>query len=333
MTLEQACADFLHHCRVKNLSPHSLRAYATDLREFERFAQGATPVEAVDRQTLRRYLGHLFDVRKLKETSVKRRLACLKVMFRWLELDEVIAVSPFHRLDARIRLPRRLPRSLTNDETQRLQRAAAAGAGISGRLTVTKVERAARRAAHDDLTALLAVEVLLCTGLRVGELATVQVGDVDLAEGVVTVNGKGSRQRRVFLADAALLALVSGYLAARARVAHRTDALLVTAEGGPADTQHVRLLVRRTAEAAELTRRVTPHMLRHTAATQLLENGLDIRFVQRLLGHQSISTTEGYTTVTDTSLRASIVEARARASERAGRAARPGTPARRRAVP
>lgn len=313
MTLDEACVAFLSHCRVKNLSPHSIRAYAIDLREFERFAGAATLVTAVDRHLLRRYLAHLMDTRKLKETSVRRRIACLKVMFRWLELDEVIETNPFHRLDARVRLPRRLPRSLTNDEARRLQSAAAARAGITGRLTAAKVERAARRASLDDLTALLAVEVLLCTGLRVGELASVTVDDIDLAEGVITVNGKGSRQRRVFLPDPELRALLASYLGARARTAHGTDHLLVTAQGA-AFTQHIRKLVRETAEAAALARRVTPHMLRHTAATQLLENGLDIRFVQRLLGHQSISTTEGYTTVTDTSLRTSITEARARAA-------------------
>jgi integrase/recombinase XerD len=255
------------------------------------------------------------DLRRLKETSVKRRVACLKVMFRWLELDEVIETTPFHRLDARIRLPRRLPRNLTNDEARRLQTAAAARAGISGRLTVAKVERAARHANLNALTALVVVEVLLCTGLRVGELASAVVDDIDLKEGVITVNGKGSRQRRVFLPDPELRALIEGYVTARAQAAHATNRLLVTAQGAAIAAQHIRQLVRETAEEARLVRRVTPHMLRHTAATQLLENGLDIRFVQRLLGHQSISTTEGYTTVTDTSLRTNITEARARAAK------------------
>ncbi|WP_051340726.1 tyrosine-type recombinase/integrase [Azospirillum halopraeferens] len=313
MNVQQACADFLNHCRVKNLSPHSLRAYAIDLREFTRFIGPETAAAAVDRPALRRYLTHLFEARRLKETSVKRRLASLKVMFRWLELDEVIAVSPFHRLDARIRLPRRLPRSLTGEEMAALLRAAAAGAGIAGRPTEAKVRKAAARAGADSLTALVAVELLLCTGLRVGELAAVRLGDLDRGAGVLTVNGKGSRQRRVFLPDPVTVALVESYLAARAARAPGHDRLLITASGGPADAAHIRLLVRRTGEAAGLERRITPHMLRHTAATQLLENGVDIRFVQRLLGHQSISTTEGYTTVTDSSLRTSIVEARARA--------------------
>lgn len=110
MSLARARADFLVHCRVaKNLSTHSLRAYSIDLQEFERFLTPDIEVSAIDRRRLRRNLAHMVVARRLKETSMKRRIACLKVMFRWLELDEVIDVTPFHRLDARIRLPKRLP--------------------------------------------------------------------------------------------------------------------------------------------------------------------------------------------------------------------------------
>nr|WP_255542440.1 tyrosine-type recombinase/integrase [Azospirillum sp. INR13] len=230
-------------------------------------------------------------------------------MFRWLELDEVIEISPFHRLDARIRLPRRLPRNLTDDEVRRLRAAALAGAGITGRITETKAVRAARKADHDAFTALVAVEVLLATGLRVGELAGMRVEDVDLTGRVITIVGKGSRQRRVFLPDDAVTALVTAYQGVTGARRRDHDRFLMTGTGGPASTQHLRLLIRGIGEDAQLSRRVTPHMLRHTAATRLLENGVDIRFVQRLLGHQSISTTEIYTTVTDASLRAAVVKA------------------------
>lgn len=313
MNVARACADFLTHCRVaKNLSPHSLRAYTIDLAEFERFAEAGTPVAAVDRPLLRRYLNHLFEARGLKETSVKRRLACLKVMFRWLELDETIEISPFHRLDARIRLPKRLPRNLTDDEVRRLRRTALERVGLSGRVTETKALRIARRADFDAVTTLVVLEVLLCTGLRVGELASMRLNDLDLIERVVTVVGKGSRQRRVFLPDDETATLVSAYRTVTAERRKEHEHFVITAQGGPASTQHIRTLVRTAATEAELSRRVTPHMLRHTAATRLIENGVDIRFVQRLLGHQSISTTELYTTVTDASLKAAITKATGR---------------------
>ena len=313
MTVQQACDDFLTHCRVaKNLSPHTLRAYATDLQEFVAFTGADRGVATVDRPHLRAYLRHLFEVRRLKETSIKRRLACLKVMFRWLELDEVIAISPFHRLDARIKMPRRLPRCLSTEEARQLLVAPASRLGMPENPRPASIRRAAKAARINDLTALVAVEVLLCTGLRVGELAGVQVGDLDLTEGVITVLGKGSRQRRVFLPDATVLTLVTAYLEARGRLTPDHTAFLVNSRGRPATPQFLRKLVRQAGEEAALARRTTPHMLRHTAATQLLEAGVDIRFVQRLLGHQSISTTEGYTNVSDGSLKAVLLEARAK---------------------
>lgn len=313
MNVARACADFLAHCRVaKNLSAHSLRAYAIDLKEFERFVSPDTEVSAIDRQQLRRYLSHLFDKRRLKETSVKRRIACLKVMFRWLELDEVIAISPFHRLDARIRLPKRLPRNLTDDEVRRLRQVAMERAGLSGRITEAKALRVARRTDPNAFTTLVVLEVLLCTGLRVGELVSIRRADIDLTERVITIMGKGSRQRRVFLPDDETAALVSACLAVTTSRPGPHAMFVVTPSGAPGTTAFVRSLLREAASEAGISRRITPHMLRHTAATRLLENGLDIRFVQRLLGHQSISTTEIYTAVTDTSLKAAIGRAAGR---------------------
>lgn len=310
MEIGGLCQEFLTHCRVaRKLSANTLAAYAVDLQEFCRFAGPDIQAAAIDRGLLRGYLAYLADARGLRPTSVKRRVACLKVMFRWLELEEVLAVNPFHRLDAQIRLPRKLPRTLTREETAALRRTAVSQAGLWRPLTA---ERVAGAGDHDAVTALVAIEIMLCTGMRVGELAAVRLGDIALAEGVITVNGKGSRQRQVFLPPEEA-ALLSGYLGYRAAQHFPGDSLLVNRLGGRAGTERLRALVRRVGEAAGLTRRITPHMLRHTAATQLLEHGLDIRHVQRLLGHQSITTTEGYTHVSNASLKNAVLRARAKA--------------------
>ncbi|HUC62798.1 MAG TPA: tyrosine-type recombinase/integrase [Alphaproteobacteria bacterium] len=305
LCLGTTAQQFLVHCRVaRNLSAHTLRAYATDLREFVRFAGAETELGACDRACLRAYLQHLFDARGLKETSVKRRMACLKAMFRWLEREEAIAANPFHRLDLKIRLPKRLPRSLSTGEVRELLRAAARAANRGA--------GAARRARFADLTAHLALELLFSTGMRVGELVAVTLERVDLEDGVVRIVGKGDRERRVFLPDEGVRRLVARYLERRARLAPSVETLLVTPRGSAASTQYVRQLLHRLRATTRLARRVTPHMLRHTAATQLLEAGVDIRYVQRLLGHHSIATTELYTQVSDASLRHVIVGAKAR---------------------
>jgi integrase/recombinase XerD len=314
-TIGEACDAFLAHCRLaKNLAGNTLRAYAVDLAEFRAFAGADTALAQCDRTLLRAFLKHLFEARGLKETSVKRRMACLKVMFRWLETEEVLEISPFHRLNVRIRLPKRLPRALSSGEVQALLAEAAARAGLrpGGRYDASGVASAGGPAGIADLTLLVAIELMVTTGVRVGELTAIGERDVDVADRTVRITGKGNRERKVFLVDDGIAALVAGYLAARARLPVWTDRLLVTAGGGPADAQSLRKALRTLAEAAGLNRPVTPHMLRHTAATLLLEAGVDIRFVQRLLGHQSISTTEIYTAVSDVQLKNAVVGARGR---------------------
>ena len=330
LTVARACESFLLHCRVaRNLSLHTLRAYGADLSEFARFAGADTEIEACDRACLRAYLQHLFEVRHLKEASVKRRMACLKAMFRWLEREGALELSPFHRMELNIRLPKRLPRSLTRGEIRALLAAAHRTLGLGAwarhrEAEPQELDRAARRIGRgrfNDLTALVALELLFATGVRVGELVSITLQRLDLEEGVIAIIGKGDRERRVFVADSALRRLLAAYLEARARLgtgaagavgAAATEPLLVNSRGRPASTQLIRKLLARLATGAGLARHVTPHMLRHSAATHLLEAGVDIRYVQRLLGHHSIATTELYTQVSDGSLKSAITAAGAR---------------------
>ncbi|MEO5373032.1 MAG: tyrosine-type recombinase/integrase [Alphaproteobacteria bacterium] len=295
-TIDEASELFLFHCRVgKVLSANTLRAYTLDLADFAAFSGGGMPVVTVDREHLRRYAHHLLVGRGLKETSLKRRMACLKVMFRWLEREETVALSPFHRLDLSIRLPKRLPRALGRDELVRLLEAA--------RVAAPDPEGGSFSA----LTTRTAVVLMIATGMRVGEAVGLACIDVDLADGVIRVHGKGDRERRVFVAGAE--GLLRRYLATRHALAPTITNLLVTREGKPLTAQALRRRLRRLAESAGLPRRVTPHMLRHSAATRLLEAGVDIRIVQKLLGHASISTTQIYTAVSDATLKSAIVGA------------------------
>lgn len=306
MTLDEACAAFLAQCRIKNLSPHSLRAYGVDLQEFMRFIGAHTPVTDIDRHALRRFMAHLFEVRKLKETSIKRRIACLKVMFRWLELDDVITTNPFHRLDARIRLPKKLPRSLTRDEAEKLRSACAAQVGIFGPLTVEKIEAIAPNANFDSLTTLVAVEIMLCTGVRIGELVAIKIEDIDISEGAIIINGKGNRQRIVYVPDVELKMLISQYAKRNSKKCEGDGKLFSFTES------EIRNFIIFISLNSNLSRRITPHILRHTAATLLLGNGLDLRFVQKLLGHGSIGTTEIYTSVRDSDLKVRMELVRSR---------------------
>ncbi len=296
MSLAFAVGRFLEHCRItKRLSSHTLRAYDTDLAEFSAFVGGDTAISAIDRNLLRRFAGHLFDVRGLKETTVKRRMAALKVMFRWLEVDEAVELSPFHRLDLAIRLPRRLPRALTVEEMRRLLQAA---------------EREAQGGGSSERMLYFVVVCLFSTGLRISELTAAKLCDVDIHEGSILVHGKGSRERKVYLPGKEAAEVLIRFVRTRERIAGEAkEQLLLTPDGQAIKPQHLRHRLGGLAKRAGIERRVTPHMLRHTAATQLIEAGVDIRFVQKLLGHASIATTQIYTQVSDSSLKTTLERA------------------------
>jgi site-specific recombinase XerD len=238
------------------------------------------------RDQLREYVRVLLDIRGLKKTSVKRRIATLKVFFRWLEQEGLIKLNPFYRLDLILRIPHRLPRSVSADDLHRL-------------LTYMRTKERGFTAVLFELV----VRLLFSTGLRISELASIRLGDLDRKEGVIQVRGKGNRERRVYIISVALRRLLKRFLVLHQRVANNSDALFVTARGSPATAQYLRRSLIRTAERAGTSRRITPHMLRHAAAIHLIEAGVDISFVQKLLGHASISTTQIYTHISDDRLK------------------------------
>jgi integrase/recombinase XerC len=291
-------ARFIEHCRVgKCLSPHTLRAYGSDLADFGAHIGGQKLVE-VDRDSVRAYARVLFDQRNLKSTTVRRRIATLRVLYKWMEREELVPLSVFHRLDLSIRLPRRLPRALKVHEMRLLL--AAADHAIRKCPATVRYEAQLMR---------FTIVCLFTTGLRIGELVAAGLSDVSAHDGTIQVRGKGNRERRVYLPGAQALSALAKYLAARARVRRESDNLLITSEGSAASAQFIRTRLRSLAERAGIARRVTPHMLRHTAASQLLEAGVDIRLVQILLGHSSIATTQIYTEVRDAALKERLATA------------------------
>lgn len=296
-TTRVAANLFVDHCRVaKALSVHTLRAYAGDLDDFIAFIGGRAAVTTIDRTAIRAYARTLLDVRGLKETTVKRRIATMKVFFRWMEREEHVPLSVFHRLDFSIRVPRQLPRALDRREIRDL-------------LAVAEIAASRDRPSYDALLMYFIVVVLFMTGLRISELVSARLSDLVPDEGALRVRGKGNRERRVYLSGNQARTVMGVYLATRESSSGTDEYLLTTQTGRGLTAQGVRRRLRVLGDRAGIGRRVTPHMLRHTAATQLLDAGVDIRFVQRLLGHSSIVTTQIYAEVHDTSLKAVLAKA------------------------
>jgi len=288
-TLEHSVRAFVEHCRVaRGLSAHTLRAYASDLRLFSLEIGADTRPQDISRECIREHLRAQKDRRKAGPATIKRRAATLKSFFRWLVESGRVSTSPLQGLGLDIRLPKRLPKALDRTDLRRLIR-------------TVETSTCGGAVGSQECTLLRAtVLTMLATGVRVSELVAVRVDDVSLEDRSILIHGKGNRERRVYVAGSAAMRAISRLYR---QAAKRGSWLFAHADGRTISTQFVRSRLRALGRSASLSRHLTPHMLRHTAATQLLEAGVDTRFVQRLLGHSSIATTQIYTHVTDRMLK------------------------------
>ncbi len=256
----------------KDASPHTLRSYRGDLLEFRRFVGPSDSLDRVDQRTVRAYLAHLHG-RGLDPASVARKLAALRSWFRFLVRRGLLAKNAAREVRSP-RLPRKLVSFLPIDE-----------------VTVLVEAKAVRGDGRVRDVAIL--ELLYATGLRVSELVGLDLGDVDRSARTVRVLGKGRKERIVPFGSRAARAL-EAYLGRRVE---SRGPLFTNRRGGRLTVRAIHTIVRRSARAAGITRRVSPHTLRHTFATHLLDAGADLRVIQEFLGHSRLSTTQRYTHV------------------------------------
>lgn len=274
-------AAFLRHLRLeKQLSPHTLRSYRSDLEQFRQYCAATTgaralgeALRAVDVRLVRAWLMHLHGL-GLEPASIARKLAALRSWLRFLVRRGELSRNPAAEVRGP-RLPRKLATFLPIDESQAL---------LDG-----------GPAAERDRAVL---ELLYASGLRVSELAGLDLDDVDLGQRTVRVLGKGTKERVVPFGARAAAALDT-YLGQRG---HGAGPLFVGRRGRRLGVRSIFDVVRRQARATGITRRVTPHTLRHSFATHLLDRGADLRMIQELLGHSRLSTTQRYTHVSTSQL-------------------------------
>ena len=284
--VDEAVERFLGYLRtVRNLSRHSLAAYGTDLLQLASFldARGTTDPAKVEHQDLRAWLGQVREAGRSRAT-IARKLAAARSLFKWLAREELIDADPA----AALRTPKRerhLPRFLSREEMERLL-AAPKGDGLA------------------EVRDRAILECLYSSGVRVSELAALDDGDLDLKAGVARVMGKGRRERLAGLGKYAVAAL-RGWIQARRRSpgGKAGDALFRNRDGGRLSTRGIQRVVARRLAEAGLDPRISPHKIRHSFATHLLDAGADLRSVQELLGHRNLASTQVYTHVTAGRLR------------------------------
>lgn len=299
MTLEHGLADFLTHLGVeKNASAHTVKSYREDLSQAlgflrEHVRKSSTEPRDWNVRALRAFAAWLHEQGYAKST-VARRLAAVRSFGKFLCREGVLASNPAEALRGP-RQDKKLPHFLTVADTARLLHASSVSSPLGRR------DRAI-------------LETLYSAGLRVGELCGLDVADVDLTDGVCVVRGKGRKERLALLGDPAKLAL-KVWLEDRAALldGRASEAVFVNKAGGRLTTRSVGRLLVKYLQQAGLDPRTTPHTLRHSFATHLLDAGADIRGVQELLGHKSLTTTQIYTHVTTHRLRQSYHKAHPRA--------------------
>jgi integrase/recombinase XerD len=286
-TLDAAIQQFLDHLRVeRELAPATVEAYGRDLSGFARFAagRGAGTPDGVRGIDVLDFLAGL-TAGKLSARSQARRLVALRQLFRFLKAERACALDPTEGIDLP-RYGRKLPELLGVEEVDAL-------IGAPDRRTPRGLRDAAM------------VETLYATGLRVSELVKLRLRDVNFDAGYLKTAGKGRKERLVPIGEAALAALRSYIETARASFVgpRATDALFLTRHGRVMTRQGFWKLLGRYARAAGIRKAISPHKLRHSFATHLIERGADLRAVQAMLGHADIGTTEIYTHVSRRHLR------------------------------
>jgi integrase/recombinase XerD len=288
VSLDLAIQQFLDHLRVeRELTPATVEAYGRDLGVFARFAadRKLKAAGAVRSRDVLDFLAFLTE-RKLAARSQARRLIALRQLYKFLKAERACPINPTEEVDLP-RYGRKLPDFLSVEEVDRLL-------GAPGRATA----RGARDAAM--------LETLYATGLRVSELVKIRLRDVSFDAGYLMTFGKGRKERLVPIGEAALASLRSYVEGARNVFAggRAPDALFLTHHGRSMTRQGFWKLLGRYAVAAGIRKRISPHKLRHSFATHMVERGADLRAVQAMLGHADIGTTEIYTHVSRSRLRA-----------------------------
>lgn len=291
--------DFLYHLAMeRGLSPHTVAAYRRDLNDFASFcSKSGVPVPQAGRDHVTAYLRSL-QGRRLKATTIARRLAAIRTFYRYLALQNASRTDPTAEC-APPRRTSRLPRVLSVQEVDRLL------------ARPRPVDPAGQR----DLAML---ELLYATGVRVSELVLLDRENVDLEQGMVRLFGKGAKERIVPVGSRAVAALTRYLARGRPHLAGNkaTNALFLNRSGRRLTRQGFWKILKKYAREAGIEREISPHVLRHSFATHLLENGADLRSVQEMLGHSDISTTQIYTHLTDTHLEGVYRASHPRAGQR-----------------
>lgn len=276
---------YLIACKsLKGLSDLTLKAYKIDLKQFCDYMNQRN---CLNKNELNAYINMLHN--RYKPKSAKRKIACIKAFYRYMEIEDIIYFNPFHKIILKYKEPIKLPRTIPLNCIQDMLLFAYKQYYIA----VTQYQR------DVTLRNIVVLELLFSTGMRVSEVSHLKLSAINLGDNIIRIFGKGSKERIMCISNN-LSKTISDYLVSRSQ---KSDYLFVNRLGNRLSEQSIRYMVNDYANAVGAPLHITPHMFRHTFATELHNEDVDIRYIQQFLGHSSIATTQIYTHISTSKTR------------------------------
>lgn len=278
--LQNHIENYLDYCRTqKCLDKKTLKAYRIDLRQF---SEQISVTEASDltSATLETYVAKLHQ--QYAPKTVKRKIASLKALFHYLEYKEIINQNPFNKLQIRFREPIILPKTIPLHTIEVLLNT----------IYEQYHNASSNYRIKTSLRDIAVIELLFATGIRISELCTIPYQNIDLQNNIIVIKGKGAKERLIHICDKNVLTALNKYHSEYDAEIHSCGYFFVNNIGNRLSEQSVREMIKKYCRIADIQQHITPHMFRHSFATLLLEENVDIRYIQTMLGHSSINVTE-----------------------------------------
>ena len=275
--------EYLHFCTArKNLDFKTIKSYTIDLRQYSKFLCD-TSLTWNDKKTIEKYIEFMHS--KYKPKSVKRKIASLKAFFHFLEIEEIVEINPFHKIQIKYKEPFLLPKTIPLKTIEKIMKFA-------------YTERKNQTTHYGQKIALrnaLILELLFATGMRISELCSLTTEQIDFNDYIIKIYGKGSKERLIQICNKNVQNLLIEYRETFTFELNNYNYFFVNRLCNRLSEQSVRNMIDYYSKSAGTTLHITPHMFRHSFATLLLEEDVDIRYIQQMLGHSSITTTQIYT--------------------------------------
>ena len=284
-TLQMQQKTYLEHCQwQKRLDPKTLKAYRIDLTQFT-CKVTVNDISAITPAILEKFIANLHQMYKPK--TVKRKIASLKAFFHYLEYRELIEQNPFNKIQVKFREPTVLPKIIPLSTVEVFL------------YTIYKQRQTAKTVYQrkNALRDAAVIEMLFATGMRISELCSLRVCDVNLYDRNILIHGKGSKERIIQIGNDDVINILMEYHKNFYDQIQTCNYFFVNQNGSVLSDQSIRRMINKYTALAAIDLHITPHMFRHTFATSLLEADVDIRYIQEMLGHSSINITEIYTHV------------------------------------